>query len=497
MSRHEDHATIIDSLDRLPLVEKLADAVMTCRPPRVFGVHGDWGEGKTSFLHQLHYMLDGMPARKDWTKQELVDVAELIRSMNTRNLKRSCVTPSTKYAKSEEVLVVWFEAWRYQHEAAPIVALLHEMRGQLGRLARTRKYFEKLGEVTLRTSLMQLDKLASVVGFPGLNTAGLVETIESQGERWEREHFAEQLPAEALREQFNHAIDQLLGNGMLGESDKRRRVVVLIDDLDRCEPTATFRLLEGIKVYLNIPSCVFVLGMDRRVIVDAIAEVAPGMDDKPEAARLRANEYIEKLFQSVYYLPMVRDVPTQIMAYLPEDLNTLTVPERDSLWALLQSHPRCIPANPRKIKGFASVLWRLYTQLPRSIRQSGLFRPVSGADESAATRREFSLPVIFAALHYFHPEIYRAIEAHGEAMYESLWNWCSTVKQGDQSPEPCLRTIEPAYLSNAVAQSGATKLPPLTRRMVDYSRGEVLRIQELIYHARPVTQTTLDTLLIR
>lgn len=56
---HNDQPTLVDLLDRAQLVQRVSDAVALCSPPQVFGVHGDWGMGKTSFLHQLHWNLAG------------------------------------------------------------------------------------------------------------------------------------------------------------------------------------------------------------------------------------------------------------------------------------------------------------------------------------------------------------------------------------------------------------------------------------------------------
>ena len=48
---HNDEPTLLDALDREPLIREVGEAIAHCTPPQVFGVHGDWGLGKTSFLH--------------------------------------------------------------------------------------------------------------------------------------------------------------------------------------------------------------------------------------------------------------------------------------------------------------------------------------------------------------------------------------------------------------------------------------------------------------
>ncbi len=56
---YDDNPTVRDLLGYGSLAQSLGKQINGCKPPYVFGVHGDWGGGKTSFLLQLATHLKG------------------------------------------------------------------------------------------------------------------------------------------------------------------------------------------------------------------------------------------------------------------------------------------------------------------------------------------------------------------------------------------------------------------------------------------------------
>ena len=58
---------------------------------------------------------------------------------------------------------------------------------------------------------------------------------------------------------------------MIGGLPNVDRVVVLVDDLDRCLPPAVMATLESIKLFLAVPKMTFVIAADQEMVRDAIA----------------------------------------------------------------------------------------------------------------------------------------------------------------------------------------------------------------------------------
>ncbi len=57
---------------------------------------------------------------------------------------------------------------------------------------------------------------------------------------------------------FKQALELVLGT--------EGRLIVFVDDWNRCLPEKAPEVLEAIKLFLEVPGTVFVLGMDRAVI---------------------------------------------------------------------------------------------------------------------------------------------------------------------------------------------------------------------------------------
>ncbi|MGV7756186.1 KAP family P-loop NTPase fold protein, partial [Mycobacterium kansasii] len=72
-----------------------------------------------------------------------------------------------------------------------------------------------------------------------------------------------------------------------------QRVVVLVDDLDRCLPPAVMATLEAIKLFLAVPKMVFVIAADQEMVRESIA-ASLGETNRSNAFAVR---YLEKIIQ--------------------------------------------------------------------------------------------------------------------------------------------------------------------------------------------------------
>jgi predicted KAP-like P-loop ATPase len=107
-----------------------------------------------------------------------------------------------------------------------------------------------------------------------------------------------------FRDEFENLLDK----------SKIDKLVVIIDDLDRCLPDRIIDNLEAIKLFLNVKNTAFVIGADPRIVRHAIEYRYKDMID--DANRENSNErivydYLEKLIQIPYNLPKLSDYEVQ------------------------------------------------------------------------------------------------------------------------------------------------------------------------------------------
>ncbi|MBM3459094.1 MAG: hypothetical protein FJX77_11255, partial [Armatimonadetes bacterium] len=365
-----------------------------CQMPYVLGVSGPWGSGKTSFLRKLAAYL-GYPFPVDGLKNlGERDPACRVRCLNEW-LSRGEGYRAGPWKAPPDVKVVWFSPWHHQFEDTPLVALLHELREQL---SPGRQLWNQAGEITkvapyaVLSVLTEFGKtVGSPIPFPS------AETIQKAGEAYESRRLQTPLSSEQFRDFYEQAIAQVIHEG--------RRLVLFIDDLDRCEGAVVFRLLEALKLYLNARNCVYVLGVDRRHLEDTLARVLsarPG--DSPRSEELfRARDYLDKMFQQFFPLP----TPPRVTRFAGEILNcadAVTRQIREDRFGFQDWNEICravdqnLEHNPRRIKAFLAA-WQTTLRLLDDQTPEG-------------DTLNWRLTLILTYLAVFEEPIYRRIEQH-------------------------------------------------------------------------------------
>ncbi|HMG62041.1 MAG TPA: P-loop NTPase fold protein [Streptosporangiaceae bacterium] len=54
-------------------------------------------------------------------------------------------------------------------------------------------------------------------------------------------------------------------------ADGSRRVVIFVDDLDRCLPSKALDVLVSMKLFFDVEGCVFIIGLDQGIVEQAVA----------------------------------------------------------------------------------------------------------------------------------------------------------------------------------------------------------------------------------
>jgi hypothetical protein len=85
MPLYNDLPTLNDRLDWAGEIARMRNRMLECDSPHVFGIHGDWGSGKTSFMRQIQYSLGGdMPADASVDRPIAVLDARQRKEMNSK-----------------------------------------------------------------------------------------------------------------------------------------------------------------------------------------------------------------------------------------------------------------------------------------------------------------------------------------------------------------------------------------------------------------------------
>lgn len=290
----------------------LAEIIAGSRAEFAVGIFGTWGSGKTTLMRAIERQL----------------------------------------AAQEDVIPVWFTAWRYEREPHLIVPLLDVLREELDQRAAD----EPVDQGPARRAAAAVAR----AGRAFLAGLSVTATLPGVGATWDPGKTIAALEAndkngtEPLS--FYHAGFVMLRDAIREFSaDGVRRVVVFVDDLDRCLPVNALQVLESMKLFFDVEGFVFVVGLDRDIAERAVALKYGTAADEPEPrSAISGTDYVKKIFQVPFMLPSIST--DQLQEYLTTVADNAGLPpeQLDDFNANVRRHMRYLTAegsvNPREIK---------------------------------------------------------------------------------------------------------------------------------------------------
>ena len=209
--------------------------------------------------------------------------------------------PSKRSWIPHKAIPVQFSAWRYEREPHLIVPLLDTIREALLRWSESNQKFEEQAVKTAATVGKAIYSLLAGMSLK-VGVPNALEVSFDANKALERaERFDKNKEAAEVSRSFYHATFRALSqafNEFLGKGSERR-IVVFVDDLDRCLPQGALEVLEPMKLFFDLEGFVFVVGLDQAVVERSIDLKYKG-ETSDGAYQIRGADYIKKIFQLPY-----------------------------------------------------------------------------------------------------------------------------------------------------------------------------------------------------
>jgi len=151
--------------------------------------------------------------------------------------------------------------------------------------------------------------------------------------------------------------------------DQGQRLVLFVDDLDRCLPEKAVEVLEAIKLFLDVPGCVFVLGLERNVIEQGIRVKYKDFATVPGGSvPIVGSDYLEKIIQVPFNLPPIDSADIRAFICRAGLGQRKSSALRQALEANADIFATGLEANPRRIKRAMSTFRLLLSLAQYQVR---------------------------------------------------------------------------------------------------------------------------------
>jgi TPR repeat protein len=283
-----DEATQDDEFGRDIYIGSLRQVIESAASPLVVALYGAWGSGKTSMMMRLREQLEGQ-------------------NSSGRRLAAT----------------VWFDPWEQSNDDQPAVSLLYAIRKDLN----------LENDPKVRHALVAIAQaVATEVQVPYLGIS--VNKITDAYRKLADEDVEKRTKQAELRARFGEVVEAAK------EAAGSLPIVIFIDDLDRCRPATAVAILDAMKLFFNLPGCIFILGADRQHLEAALRAEYKGLE-------IPVNNYLDKIIQFPFTIPAL--TAKSVRSYIHNHTST-------GLWDCAPMLASAAPNNPRHLKRLINSL---------------------------------------------------------------------------------------------------------------------------------------------
>lgn len=237
----------------------------------VLNLDGDWGSGKTVFCQQLNYLIqEGDVEQKNIIfEEENTNISELYKT-------------------------IYFDAWMNDIYKEPMQALLSELLVKFSKDITTDKEIKRIiMDLTIpmaKTSLFQgVSNLLTNVSGGTINLGELNEAYTKLLEESDGSSLIKSIiSVDEKRDKIHSLIKDIRGE---------KKLLIIIDELDRCKPSFAVEFLELIKHFFDEENTIFLIATNKRELSHTIR--------KYYGEKFNGYRYLSRFFDMELTLPLI------------------------------------------------------------------------------------------------------------------------------------------------------------------------------------------------
>ena len=246
-------------------------------------IDGKWGCGKTFFVNQFRYIIE---------KAEQCEMFKLPKE----------ALPILKSIKENNV-VVYYDAWKNDHHPDAFQSIIYNILNEFPKYKDIVTDFKEVKKMFNNIGKNILNAISYGIISPDIIDIDKISTYEELADKI--------ITVEEKAKKFKELLKKILGN---------KRMTLIVDELDRCNPMFATRMLETIKHFYDISNITIIIVANNKELCHTIK--------KQYGSEFDAYSYLNKFYDFIITLDNSKNVEYaqkvlkfRSSTYLPHDVS--------------------------------------------------------------------------------------------------------------------------------------------------------------------------------